>query len=376
MKGYKLFRKDNTFGGVWDMTASDGRFETFQYEVGKTYSIHESDDACLVEDALGYYKDKWFEFHEDIIDIVREYAQDCTWLCEIEALGEVRKDDYECWTDKYRIVRKLSVHEIYEPFNRGKNNIGFGNIGNDNVGDNNIGNGNHGKNNTGDGNEGDYNFGNGNKGWENIGNGNQGVGNIGNGNVGRCNSGNFNHGDFNTGNGKPEDVASQPFKVFDKEVSVDVYNQIHYPQFVIHSHFMGISEAKYFDFPWNKFKKGSDFANAMRDKALKEQKRMWLESLGEARSLDDWDREKKKFYSIPNADREKFEAVTGISRRTETIERKAKAGFLERFAERIRNGVFETPDDEYTWWKVIYDPFESEYPWSEGLKDKGDLDGN
>lgn len=134
MKGYKVFNKDWTCRG-------------FQYEVGKTYEMKEDPVCCK----------RGFHFCGKLINCFRYYYFDSeNKVAEIEALGAIDDDGYEekyC-TNKIKIVRELSWHEVLDLVNTGKHNTGNRNTGNWNTGDRNTGN-----RNTGDWNSTDFSTG-------------------------------------------------------------------------------------------------------------------------------------------------------------------------------------------------------------------------
>ncbi len=183
MKGYKVFNSDWTCRG-------------FQYEVGKTYEHEGEISPC----------NSGFHFCEKAADCFNYYKFDSNnKVAEVEALGEIKADGNKSVTDKIKIVRELSWHEVLELVNIGKDNTGLKNSGDWNSGDWNSGNWNSGNWNSGDCNTGNYNSGdcnsgNYNSGDYNSGNWNSGDCNTGNYNSGDCNSGNYNSGDYNSGN--------------------------------------------------------------------------------------------------------------------------------------------------------------------------------
>ena len=190
MKGYKVFKSDWTCRG-------------FYYEVGKTYEMKEDPVCC----------ERGFHFCGKLIDCFNYYHFDSeNKVAEIEALGAIDDDGNEekyC-TNKIKIVRELSWHEVLDLVNTGKDNTGRDNTGNRNTGNRNTGNRNTGNMNTGNMNTGNMNTGNWNTGdWNtgdrntgdwNTGNRNTGDWNTGNWNTGNCNTGNWNIGNWNAGN--------------------------------------------------------------------------------------------------------------------------------------------------------------------------------
>ena len=142
MKGYKVFKNNWTCRG-------------FQYAVGETYEITDEPSCC----------NRGFHFCGKLIDCFNYYDFDSeNKVAEIEAIGAIDDDGNEekyC-TNKIKIVRELSWHEVLDLVNIGKDNTGNRNTGdrntgNRNTGDRNTGNWNTGDRNTGDRNTGDWN---------------------------------------------------------------------------------------------------------------------------------------------------------------------------------------------------------------------------
>ena len=124
MKGYKVFNKDWTCRG-------------FQYEVGKTYEMKEDPVCCEIG----------FHFCGKLIDCFNYYTFDSeNKVAEIEALGAIDDDGDETkyCTNKIKMVRELTWHEVLDLVNTGKDNTGRGNTGNKNTGNWNTGNKNTG----------------------------------------------------------------------------------------------------------------------------------------------------------------------------------------------------------------------------------------
>ena len=119
MKGFKVFRNNWTCRG-------------FQYAVGETYEM-EGDPVCC---------ERGFHFCGKLIDCFNYYNFDSkNKVAEIEATGAVDDDGNEekyC-TNKIRIVRELSWHEVLDLVNTGKDNTGNRNTGDRNTGDRNTG---------------------------------------------------------------------------------------------------------------------------------------------------------------------------------------------------------------------------------------------
>ena len=173
MKGYKVFNSDWTCRGK--QYSCPGVFE----ENVSLSVCHRGMHFCRrAEDCFNYYN-----FSSD------------NHVAEVIAYGDVEEKGDKCCTDKLKIVRELSWHEVLELVNTGKNCTGKDNSGNYNSGNYNSGNYNSGNYNSSGWNSGNWNSGN-----CNAGNCNSGNCNSGNHNSGNCNSGNWNAGDWNSGN--------------------------------------------------------------------------------------------------------------------------------------------------------------------------------
>ena len=166
MKGYKVFDPDWTC-------------RNFKYEVGKTYEHKGELELCR----------SGFHFCKKAIDCFKYYEfNPNNKVAEVVALGRIIEGDGDtkCVTDKMKIERELSWHEVLDLVNTGHANTGFGNSGDYNGGSYNSGHSNSGSHNSGDWNSGSRNSGHYNSGWHNS---------------GSCNSGDWNSGDFNITNG-------------------------------------------------------------------------------------------------------------------------------------------------------------------------------
>ena len=176
MKGYKVFNPDWTC-------------RSFQYEVGQTYEMDAEPKCC----------DVGFHFCEKAADCFSFYKFDSkNKVAEVEALGDIDTDGVKSCTNKIKIVRELTWHEVLDLVNIGKDCTGICNSGDWNSGDCNSGNRNSGDCNSGDWNSGDWNSGNRNSGdW----------------NSGDCNSGDWNKASNSVGCFNTED---RPLFFFDK----------------------------------------------------------------------------------------------------------------------------------------------------------------
>ena len=137
IKGYKVFN-------------ADFKCRDFQYEVGKTYTHKGKISLC----------NEGFHFCNNLKDCFNYYSfVSNNKVAEIVALGKVVQGDDKSVTDKIKIVREITWHDVLEMVNTGKDNTGRGNTGNFNTGDRNTGDCNTGCRNTGHRNTGDFNTG-------------------------------------------------------------------------------------------------------------------------------------------------------------------------------------------------------------------------
>ena len=286
IKGYKVFNPDWTGKG-------------FQFEVGKTFT----------EDVTPVCCDRGFDFCTKAADCFKYYDfRPDNKVAEVEALGDIdtNNNDSKCCTNKIKIIRELTWHEVLDLVNLGKACTGLRNSGNYNSGNYNSGDCNSGNRNSGNYNSGDYNSGNCNSGNRNSGNCNSGNRNSGNYNSGNCNSGDWNktyfsNGCFNTKSpkiflfNKPSDWTYQdwlnsdaryilrncPLNVLDfipNDNMTDEEKKLH-PEYSVTSGFL-----KYIE---------------------KETKRqIWWNGLS--------DREKDIVMHLPNFDKDIFKEITGI----------------------------------------------------------------
>jgi len=118
--------------------------------------------------------------------------------------------------------------------NTGNRNTGYSNTGYSNTGYSNTGDNNTGYSNTGDWNTGYRNTGNRNTGYSNTGYSNTGDNNTGDNNTGYSNTGDSNTGNWNTANkhvGSFNTVAPKECYLFNKKISMKVYNGIQFPSY-------------------------------------------------------------------------------------------------------------------------------------------------
>ena len=307
MKGYKVFKPDWTCRG-------------FYYEVGKTYEMKEDPVCC----------ERGFHFCGKLIDCFNYYKFDSeNKVAEIEATGAIDDDGNEekyC-TNKIKIVRELSWHEVLDLVNTGKDNTGRDNTGDRNTGDRNTGNRNTGDWNTGNRNTGDWNTGNRNTGdWNtgnrntgdwNTGDRNTGNRNTGDWNTGNRNTGDWNTGDWNTGNWNSADYSTGCFNT--ETENIRLFNK---PSDWTYHDWLN-SKARYVmnDCPYTKtiwidsenmidFEKEENPTWECTGGYLKtiyvtkEDKQEWWDNLD--------DEEREEVMSLPNFDKEIFKKITGI----------------------------------------------------------------
>jgi hypothetical protein len=119
---------------------SDWTCRRFQYQVGETYEEKVNPSVC----------DRGFHFCKKLADCFNYYNFDPNnKVAMIEALGDIAEGDDKCCTNKIKIAKELTWHEVLEMVNIGKGNTGLGNTGHRNTGDQNTGDFNISDNNTG-----------------------------------------------------------------------------------------------------------------------------------------------------------------------------------------------------------------------------------
>ena len=280
MKGYKIFNPDWTCRG-------------FQYEVGKTYTHDGVIDIC----------DAGFHFCKKVADCFTYYSFDTrNKIAEVEAVGIVKSGEYKYVTDKLKIVRELSWHEILELANIGNGNSGYKNSGYRNSGHRNNGNCNSGDWNCGDQNSGDQNSGHRNSGDKNSGDKNSGDWNSGHRNSGDWNSGDWNSCDYESGcfNSK----ISATIRVFNKECDRAVWKNAIKPPFLAFSLTRWVDAEDMSDDEKTEHPDYQTTGGYLQTLAYKEAWRLAYES------ADSEDIELLK--ALPNFDAEVFETITGI----------------------------------------------------------------
>ena len=276
VKGYKVFNPDWTCRG-------------FQYELGKTYEMEANPLCC----------NRGFHFCKKASDCFNYYSFDSNnKVAEVTALGLINNSsdgDKSC-TNKIRIDRELTWHEVLDLVNTGKDCTGRCNSGDCN---------------SGDWNSGDCNSGNRNSGDCNSGNRNSGDCNSGNRNSGDCNSGDCNSGDWNKASYCLGcfNTVSQKLKFFDEETDVTFEDWRRSEAYYLLSQI----DDKPLEWVW---------ACSMSDQE-KEENPDWEINDGYLKKRDvskanlKWwhsltKRQKKIIQNIPNFNAEKFKLITGI----------------------------------------------------------------
>ena len=275
MKAYKVFNSDWTCRG-------------FKYQVGETYE----------EDVIPSVCDRGFHFCKKLVDCFKYYNFDPdNKVAEIEALGDIADGDGKCCTNKIKIVREITWHEVLEMVNIGKGNTGPGNTGSQNSGNLNSGDLNSGNQNSGDLNSGYWNTGD----W-----------NSGDWNTGNWNTGNWNTGDYNMSNNNAGcfNVYDHKLLFFDKETELTWYqwqNSRAYalllaidsqPAEWVYAEDM--TDQEKYEHPSYQTTGGY-----LKKRDLRKAYQEWWDSL----SGD----EKQCIREIPNFDAKKFEMITGIN---------------------------------------------------------------
>ena len=270
-KGFKVFNKDWTCNG-------------FQYEVGGTYEMKESPICC----------NRGFHFCTKLSDCFNYYAFNSNnKVAEVEAIGEVVSDsgDTKHCTNKIKIVRELTWHEVLDLVNMGKDCTGYCNSG-----DCNSGNRNSGDCNSGNRNSGDWNSGN-----RNSGDWNSGDWNSGNRNSGDWNNTSFSNGVFNT---KEPNIY-----MFDELTEMTYRDWLNHPARFI------LNGVPFDELRWV-------YSEDMSDDEKKQHPEHdvtggFLKEFDYSKNRQNWwdeldTNDKKTIKSLPNFDKEKFERIVGI----------------------------------------------------------------
>ena len=152
-KAYKVFENDWTCRG-YDFKDKKGN------AISTTHKIEGEIEIC----------ERGFHYCPKLVNCFNYYGFNSNnKVAEIEILGDIKNDgDDKEVTNKFKIIRELSWHEVLELVNTGSGNTGNSNSGNINSGNRNSGDWNSGDWNSGSGNSGDWNSGNRNSGYLNT----------------------------------------------------------------------------------------------------------------------------------------------------------------------------------------------------------------
>ncbi|OUQ32061.1 pentapeptide repeat-containing protein [Massilimicrobiota timonensis] len=276
IKGYKVFNPDWTCRG-------------FQYEVGKTFEMEETPVCC----------DRGFHFCKKASDCFRYYNFNSNnKVAEVTALGLIDNSgdgDKSC-TNKIRIDRELTWHEVLDLVNLGKDCTGLCNSGNCNSGNRNSGNWNSGDCNSGNRNSGDWNSGNCNS---------------GNCNSGDCNSGDWNSGDWNKASFCLGcfNTVNQKLKFFDKESDVTFEEWRNSDAYYLLRRIDDAPVEWIWDCDMSDQEKADNpdweiNGGYLKKRDVSQANIKWWKSLSKL--------EKEEIKNIPNFDAEKFKLITGI----------------------------------------------------------------
>jgi len=255
-KGFKVFNEDWTCNG-------------FQYEIGKTFEMKESPICC----------NRGFHFCTNLSDCFNYYAFNSdNKVAEVEAIGEVVSDsgDTKHCTNKIKIVRELTWHEVLDLVNMGKDCTGLCNSGDCNSGNRNSGNRNSGNCNSGDCNSGDWNSGD----WNDT---------------------SFSNGVFNT---KEPNIY-----MFDELTEMTYRDWLNHPaRFILNGvpfdelrwvYSENMTDAEKKEYPEHDVTGGF-----LKEFDYSKKRQNWWDNLNK--------NDKEVITSLPNFDKEKFERITGI----------------------------------------------------------------
>ena len=296
-KAYKVFKPD------W--ICRDYDYKINGNVIGEIYEMDGEIEIC----------ERGFHYCPKLVNCFNYYGFNSNnKVAEIEILGDIKNDgnDKEV-TNKFKILRELSWHEVLELVNTGSDNTGNRNSGNRNSGDGNSGDGNSGNRNSGywnsgDGNSGNRNSGDGNSGDGNSGDGNSGDWNSGNRNSGDGNSGNRNSGDWNSGDGNSgylNTITPDTILVFNKECSREIWNKAIKPDFM---YFNVLNKFIYTRDMTDEEKENNPnyetLGGYLRKMTYKE---AWKHSWNNANKEN-----RKLVLKLPNFDNEIFKEITGI----------------------------------------------------------------
>ena len=274
MKGYKVFNPDWTC-------------RNFQYEVGHVYEMDAKPKCC----GIG------FHFCEKAADCFSFYEFNSeNKVAEVEALGDIDTDGVKSCTNKIKIVRELTWHEVLDLVNIGKGCTGICN--------------------SGDWNSGIYNSGNYNSGNYNSGNYNSGIYNSGNYNSGNYNSGNYNSGIYNSGDWNKASNAVGCFNTEDRPLFFfDKSTDMTFEQWRSSDAYWLLNRIDFRPADWIWLDRMSDEEKEQHPEA--QTTGGYLKIRDNSDCCKEWwnglsDNEKDIIKAIPNFDVDKFFRITGI----------------------------------------------------------------
>lgn len=289
VKGYKVFNSD------W--TCRDKQYTcpgTFEENVNLNICRHGMHFCRKAIDCFCYYD---FDPNNHVAEVI--------------AYGNIKEIHNKCCTDKLKIVRELSWHEVLELVNTGKNCTGKENTGDWNSGDRNTGNWNSGSFNSGNQNSGNWNTGDLNDGSWNTGDLNSGKCNSGSRNSGDWNSGSWNTGDWNKINHSSGcfNTIEPKITFFNKESSWT------YCDWLASSARLLLNKIPTKNLGWVSFGNMTKEEKEANPKA--EITDGYLKVIKPKVSVQEWwenlcTTDKKIILDIPNFDREIFKEITGI----------------------------------------------------------------
>ena len=285
-KGFKVFNEDWTCN-------------SFQYEIGKTFEMDGSPICC----------NRGFHFCTNLSDCFNYYAFNSdNKVAEVEAIGEVVSDsgDTKHCTNKIKIVRELTWHEVLDLVNMGKDCTGYRNSGNRNSGNWNSGDWNSGNRNSGDCNSGN----------RNSGDCNSGDCNSGNCNSGDCNSGNWNSGNRNSGDWNDTSFSNGVFNTKEPNIYMfDELSEMTYSDWLNHPARFILNGVPFDELRWVYSENMTD--DEKREHPEHDVTGGFLKEFDYSKNRQNWwdgldKSDKEKIKSLPNFDKEKFERIVGI----------------------------------------------------------------
>ena len=265
----------------YKVTDSETKCRGYQFELGKIYSHEGKIEICEAGFHFCLHANNCFNYYD---------FNGGNRVFEIEATGHTIVGDEKSVCSEIKLIREIPWEEVLRIVNTGKNNTGRGNSG-----DSNSGYCNSGDRNSGDSNSGNWNSGDSNSGYRNSGDSNSGDRNSGD-----SNSGYRNSGAFCTDPNPTILLFDQPTKIKVKDWEQHPAVQLMYkvdPTIWVPSGMMSDQEKS--DHPKYETTEGYLKKISMHE--------AWSNAWG------NWsDESKAHFTSLPNFDKKKFEAITGI----------------------------------------------------------------